>query len=405
MALPRMETDVIPVREAVCDMWIPSFDRIKRLEDQIDRLLSRLRIGVVYGGDKCADGAVIHQTVNTRSWKSYEEVAGDLAASLKRIGFRNVEMISEDMRLGDRLSQDEIHLAWLNSGGVQGYNPMAHAPCVLEMLGVPYVGHDPLSAGTLDNKHVFKRDLAGLGYRTSPFITWHLSRGPFRPRVNSRFINTFKDHWGSYIVKPVSGRASLHVKVVETEDELTDAVAEVFEATENHVMIETYLPGREYCVAVSGPIVAKNGALEDNGEPFAFSETERVFDPGEKIVTSKDIKPITDNRLRLLNPADDAKTIAELRQLAQGVYVDFNLNSVIRMDLREDEEGNISILEANPKPDLKRPDTGVTSAVCNGLSAHGMDYDDLILGLLANRLDQLLNVQRQAGERISGLVE
>ena len=33
---------------------------------------------------------------------------------------------------------------------------MAHAPALLEMLGVPYIGHNPLAASLLDNKHVFK---------------------------------------------------------------------------------------------------------------------------------------------------------------------------------------------------------------------------------------------------------
>ncbi len=48
------------------------------------------------------------------------------------------------------------------------------------------------------------------------------------------------------------------------------------------------------------------------------------------------------------------------------------------------------MLEANPKPDLKRPDGQQLSLVCAGLDQAGMDYDDLILTLIANRLDLLL---------------
>lgn len=398
-------TGVITEEPPFPSLAAPTFDRSKRLELQIERLLSSMRVGVVFGGDKGVDGAVIHSTNNPRSWKSYEEVAQDIADALKRIGFRHVQLIPENMRLGDTLRREEIHFAWLNSGGVQGYNPMAHAPSVLEMLGVPYLGHDPLSVGTLDNKHIFKRNVAWLGYPTAPFMTWDMSRGRFRPRVNSRFISTFKDHWGSYVVKPVSGRASLHVSVIATEDELADAVGEVFAATQNQVLIEAYLPGREYCVAVMGPMTARNGQLSDNGEPFSFSEIERVFESDEKIVTSMDIKPITDKRLRLLDPGTDWAKIAELRRLARGVYLDLNLGSLIRLDVRENEAGVISILEANPKPDLKRPGKGITSVVSKGLAPHGMTYDDLILSLMANTLDQHLNVGPSADPRVVGLLE
>src|SRR5258708_3719432 len=124
---------------------------------------------------------------------------------------------------------------------------------MLEMFGIPYVGHDPLAATSLDNKHTFKRELTGAGIPTAPFMTWHLSRGPFLPKMNSRFARIFGDYAGSFIVKPVSGRASLHVHVVDDVGDLPEVVDEVFNATDNLVLIETYLPGREFCVSVGGP--------------------------------------------------------------------------------------------------------------------------------------------------------
>ncbi len=120
---------------------------LEDLEARIERLFARLRIAVVFGGDKWVDGAVINPTVNPRSWKSYESVANDIAAALRRIGFRHVTLLPDDMRLGERIRNDDIQFAWLNTGGVQGYNPLAHGPAMLEMLGIPYVGHDPLIMG------------------------------------------------------------------------------------------------------------------------------------------------------------------------------------------------------------------------------------------------------------------
>jgi D-ala D-ala ligase C-terminus len=85
----------------------------------------------------------------------------------------------------------------------------------------------------------------------------------------------------------------------------------------------------------------------------------------------------------------EADLLARLHKLARDVFLEFNLGSVIRLDVRADISGNLYILEANPKPDLKRPGHGATSLICEGLSDYGMSYDDLILSLLADRIDFL----------------
>ncbi len=379
--------------------------RADELERQIDQLLGRLHIAVIYGGDKSADGAVIHRTLNPRSWKSYQAVAQDIADALQCIGFRHVIVVPDDMRLGENLQRHGTHLAWLNSGGVQGYNPMTHAAAMLEMLGIPYVGHDPLTAGTLDNKHVFKRELLHLGIPTAPFVTWHLARGAFRPKVNSRFIHAFKDHWGPFVVKPVSGRASLHVHLVEDEADLPDVVADVYHATENHVLIEAFLPGHEFCIAVSGLVMSKAGRLQRRSDPFAFAAIERRLEPDEKIFTSMDVRPITENRVRALNTQADAADLDQLHELARAVFLEMNLESIVRLDVRADGQGKLHVLEANPKPDLKKPSNDVTSLVCAGLASQGMSYDDLILSLLADRLDLLFSQRRGTVTHLTDLLD
>jgi D-alanine-D-alanine ligase len=367
---------------------------IGRLEAQIEHLMPRLRVAVIFGGDKLAPSGVVYSSRNTRSWKSYESVAVDIGDSLRRIGFRHVHLMPDDMHLGERLRRQGIHVAWLNTGGVQGYNPIAHAPAMLEMFGVPYVGHDPLTATTLDNKHAFKRECVCAGLPTAPFATWHMARGAFRPAINSRFHRAFEDYPGPFVVKPVSGRASLHVSVVESRAALPEAVAEVYRATENLVLIERYLPGREFCIAVAGRVTAQQGRLTRGREPFAFAALERILSPEEKIFTSMDMRPITKDRCQRLDRRRDSLQFDRMHRLACEVYLEFNLNSLVRLDVRTDEDGELFILEANPKPDLTRPAESVTSLIAEGLSESGMDYDDLILSLLADRLDFLLTHRR-----------
>lgn len=378
--------------------------RVDELERQIGRLRDRMKIAVIFGGDKSVDGAVIHQTSNPRSWKSYRSVAEDIAGALVRLGFHQTILVPDDMRLGDVLRREEIHMAWLNTGGVQGFNPVSHASAMLEMLGVPYVGHNPLMAGTLDNKHIFKQELGYIDVPTAPFVTWHPARGPFRPSVNSRFLETFKHHWGSYIVKPVSGRASLHVYFAEDESALPEAVEKVFAATENHVLIEAYLPGREFCIAVGGSVVAKQKKLCRLADPFSFAAAERRLSTDEKIFTSMDIKPITNERIRHLDPESDAATLNRLHEIARKVWVELSLESLVRLDLREDADGKLHVLEANPKPDLKMPTESGTSLVCAALPSLGMDYEDLILALLADRIDVLFSQRRGAVSHLTAML-
>jgi hypothetical protein len=117
-----------------------------------------------------------------------------------------------------------------------------------------------------------------------------------------------------------------------------------------------------------------------------------------------DQRPITRNRLKLLDSDRDADLLAEMRRLAHETYLEFNLGSLIRLDLRADENGKLFILEANPKPDLKRPEQDVTSLIGAGLAEVGMDYDDLILSLLADRLDFLSTHRRAVMQHIYELM-
>jgi D-alanine-D-alanine ligase len=401
----EMQADTLAVRPSQRAAASALATNLEGLQSQIERLFDRMRLAVIFGGDKSIPGAVIRPTGNPRSWKSYEAVAQDIADALSRLGFRHVQLMPDDMRLGERLSRETIHMAWLNTGGVQGYNPAGHAPAMLEMLGVPYVGHDPLAATSLDNKHAFKRELTGAGIPTAPFMTWHLSRGPFLPKMNSRFARIFGDYDGSFVVKPVSGRASLHVHVVDDVGDLPEVVDEVFNATDNLVLIESYLPGREFCVSVGGPVTARGGRLTRRSIPFVFSKLERMFEPDERIFTSMDIRPIRPGRFRRPDPTADAAVLSQLGVLARDIFYEFNLSSLIRLDVRATADGRLMVLEANAKPDLTRPTNEATSLVCAGLYEYGMDYDDLILSLLADRLDVLFTQRRASVRHLIDLLD
>lgn len=207
-----------------------------------------------------------------------------------------------------------------------------------------------------------------------------------QPTASPEFSRVFGSYDGPFVIKPVTGRASQNVEYVDRTGAIDAVVERIAAKTGCIVLIEQFLSGREFCVAVAGAGPA--GAL-------AFSAVERVLEEGEMIFTSMDTKAITADRVRVMNPEDpgDAAVMDELYALAQSVYMALDLTSLVRLDIRADgRTGELHILEANPKPDLTRPGphaTAATSLIAAGLPALGWSYDDLIAFLLVERLWQL----------------
>lgn len=287
--------------------------RVGELAAQIEQPERVLRLAVVFGGDKTGPGAMMNQFPNARSWKSYEKVAEDLAAGLQRQGFWVVDLVPDDMRLAERLRAADDNLVWLETGGVQGVGSTCHAPAMLEMMSIPYVGHGPLAVGSLDFEHLLERDLLLMDLPTAPFIVWHPASGDLQPRREPRFREVFGDYRGPFVVKPVSGRASQNVLVVGDAADLQDVAGDIFQTTENHVLIETFPAGREYCIAACAPTVARDGKLE---------------------------------RLAAL--------FGQLAALATKVYRELGIETLVRLDIRANADGRLYVLEANPEPISRR---------------------------------------------------
>ena len=358
-------------------------------KELLQRARDVLKIAVVYAGDKNDHNAVIERQLNSRDWKSYRMVAEDIADALEEEGFSDVVVLPEDRHLGDVISRSNIDLVWLNSGGVQGINPMAHAPALLEMLGVPYIGHNPLAVSILDNKHVFKSMCMAASLPTARSVVIDPSSEGWNFIYSEHFESVFYGFPGPFVIKPVSGRASKNVYFVDSKREVKHAVEKVWNETNYLCLVEEYLPGREFAISIMGPLVRQDGEFVIHDGPFAFSAVQRVFAPHEKIFTSMDEKPITYDRIRLLDLSRESELIREMEHLARRVFASFTLSSLVRLDLRESGDGELHLLEANPKPDLKRPSEHAASITCRGLAQRKMSYADLIVSILAERLTEL----------------
>lgn len=380
--MPKSNTslDTIPIGAATLDAMA--------LEAMIDAWKPHLRIAVLHGGDPREPQAVLHRTHEVRPWKHYQEVARDIQESLLRSGFRHVITLGEDMQLPRRLQQAGIHLVWSNSAGVQGYGAMCHAAALLESLGVAYVGHLPAHAALLDDKHACKLVLRGLGLPAAPWLTWMPGRRSAIPEA--RLHAVFGAGSFPLVVKPSCGRGSRFVQVVDSHAALKHAVEHVYERTHGPVLIERYLPGRELCVGVAGPILYRGGRLRRFRAPLCFSHVERLFGASERIHTSLDVAPIDAQRARPLDPACDRALKSQLDRLCRAIHRRLLLRALVRVDLRQDAGGRLHVLEVNAKPDLTRPRLERTSLLALGLARIGMSYDELVLSQLAHTVDHAL---------------
>ena len=374
---------------------------VPALQANLPALKAQLSIAVIYGGDKKHPGACLYPTHNPRGTKTYQAVAENIASSLRRAGFERVMTLPEDVRLLESLQRYNIDLVVCNSGGLQGYNPMSHLPSLMEMAGLPYVGHNPINATLLDNKHIFKRELRCLGFPTPDFMVVHLGENDpdmLMQRLQQRFPNPDT----AFVVKPVSGRASINVHYAASHREAAERATEVQRNSSNTVLIEEYLPGREFVVSVAGPVISREGELQALNEPMAFSVFERNLEPDERIFTSMDKKAIDGSRIHSLGPDEEALRQAILF-LGQRLFRCLALRSLIRIDLRMDANGDLMIMEANPKPDLAQPTPDSTSLVCQGLEQEGMSYDDLNASLLLNEIAWLLMSRPQNVPHIAAM--
>jgi len=356
----------------------------------IEKIKRSLPVAVVHGGNRNAAGAVIQRTRNPRSEKDYVAVATDIANALRRLGFEQVHLIPEDMRMAGALKELNVGLVWLNSGGTQGFSSTCHAPSIMELCGVPYIGHNPMNAALLDNKHCFKYALNGLHINTPEFVVCDFKNPMQIADVSDRFDAIFSG-CRYLVVKPVSGRASLNVYRAHGKKEALDIAKSVHEETGNLVLIERFMSGDEYTIAVNGPCVSVNRKLIERDSLFAFSAIRRVMGDNEPIFTSMDVRPIGPDRCQILDPGLDSGIVDALASIAGKVYMGFNLGTMVRVDIRSDEDGRLFVLEANPKPDLKKPSATGFSFVSAGLHKFGMDYDDLILSILVDRVHVLLS--------------
>jgi len=255
--------------------------------------------------------------------------------------------------------------------GLTGVNRESHIPAILEMLQIPYLGSDPLTLGICLDKS-----------RAKEILTYHKI-------PNAKFLvadhikdNTKVNFGYPLIVKPISEGSSKGIfssSLVKNTEELEDEVNRIVSSYNQSALIEEFLPGREFTVAVLG-----NG---NDAQVLPIIEIRYEDFPKDVLpLYSYEAKWILDTKENKFDvfecPAKLGKKLEE--QIKDAVLKTYNVlkcRDWSRIDVRLDKNDVPNIIEINPLPGIM-PDPNENSSFPKAARVAGMDFNQLIQSAL-----------------------
>ncbi len=251
--------------------------------------------------------------------------------------------------------------------GLYGTSREAQIPAMLDMLRIPYTGSDPLALGLCLDKSMAKNVLAHQGIPTPSFTIFRNERRPGK-RIPSLPV----------IVKPLSEGSSKGIgnsALVRRPGELAEQVSRVLKEYHQPALVEKYLPGREFTVALLGngdavealPIVEiRFDQLPPDINPIYSYEAKWIWDT-------------VDKPLEIFScPAKISSALKKrIERVCKDAYAALHCRDWCRIDIRLDESGVPNVLELNPLPGiLPNPDSN--SCFPKAARSAGISYPDLI---------------------------
>lgn len=264
------------------------------------------------------------------------------------------------------LPATDVDVVFNIAEGLRGRNRESQVPAILELLDIEYTGSDPATLSITLDKGLAKRLVreAGLATPKSALVRVPDDVGALDLRY-------------PLIIKPNAEGSSKGVtsaSVCKSPEELRERVAEMTRHYQQALLVEEFLTGREFTIAVLGDL-----------EPRALPPMEIVFsdEAGELPVYTFGHKIETEKGVRYEAPAQVDSALAKaLSDHALRVFDTLGCRDVARIDVRLDADGVPNFIECNPLPGLT-PDW---SDICQIATAAGIDYTSLIGRILAPAL-------------------
>jgi D-alanine-D-alanine ligase len=282
-----------------------------------------------------------------------------LEETLKSAGHR-VTRIGRAEALIARLSQGERwDLVFNIAEGYRGQARESQVPAILDVFGIPYTFSDPMVMAICLDKRLAKHVVREQSVVTPDFA------------VVSALEDLSKVELGFPVfAKPLAEGTSRGVTAaskIADSARLEAVTRELLGRYAQPVLVEAYLPGREFTVGIlgTGDRARTIGAMEIHLEG---SEDREVY--------SYDNKQLFEGRVRYSLATDEVAAASS--ELALKAYRALGCRDGGRVDVRLDAFGRPSFIEANPLAGLN-PDIS-DLAILGRLN--GIAYRDIILEIL-----------------------
>lgn len=299
--------------------------------------------------------------------QAIDETLKNLGYKTDRIG--NIKNLTRRLTAGDRWD-----VVFNIAEGFRGFGREAQVPAMLDAYEIPYTFSDPLVLSLTLHKAMTKHVVRDNGIRTPDFCVVMTESDV--SRVNLPF---------PLFAKPVAegtGKGITHHSRILTKTELVSVCRRLLSIYKQPVLVETFLPGREFTVGIlgTGKDAAAIGVMEiiqrDNEEPnvYSYRNKERYEDLVE---------------YRLANDG-----IAEKAgEMALAVWRSLGCRDAGRVDLRADADGMPNFMEVNPLAGLHPQH----SDLCIIANMVGMSYRALIEAIISSAMARVQQDQRLTG--------
>ena len=295
--------------------------------------------------------------------KEPEETVVALEKALRALGHDPIRIGPARNLLGGK-EIPALDLAVNIAEGGRGRNREGGAPTLLEMHGIPYVGSDALTL-SLSLDKAWTKDLArAAGVRTPDYFVASSAKGlpglklPFPLFVKPRYEGS---------AKGLSSENKVH-----TAQELETQVARLTELYGQDVIVEEFIEGSEFTVAVVGSAPAR--AL-----PVIQRAVETESGIGLHVLDRKGLPPVTGSYDLPGELTSDLES--RLQQAALAVFHKLECKDFARVDFRVDSEGQEWFLEINPLPTFAPDGTFAIMA-----ELQGQTYSEFLATVLSEAI-------------------
>ncbi len=289
--------------------------------------------------------------------------------------FNDVTLVEANMDAYEKLRTGGFDIVFNIAEGMNGVSREAHVPAMLEFLGLPYTGSDPLTLATCLDKARTKEILDYHGIPTSRFVVAESFEKAVSAGLNYPLF-----------VKPLHEGSS---KGIYNSSYVTDPyllrleVQRILSDYSQPALVEEYLPGQEFTVALLGngselrvlpPVEINFSSLPSEALPVYSYEAKWLWDTKNS--------PIEIFRC----PAQIDKSIEKkIEETCRATFEVLRCRDWCRIDLRLDAKGEPNVLEVNPLPGIL-PDPEEHSCFPMASRAAGMDYNQMINSVLSTAL-------------------